>query len=132
MHVAYQGLGDEAGAEGATVAVESWVSVSAERQKCAGEARYRAAELPDGDIRERMFLAWARGGGATNSRFRIQGSKFKVLQDSDDEQGVLGCQNPSQPGARQGELPRAARERVARDSHLGVPVDGEEAGTYHA
>ena len=57
MHVAYQGLGDEAGAEGAAVAVESWVSVSVECQKRAGEARYRAAELPDGNFRQRVFLA---------------------------------------------------------------------------
>ena len=66
MHVAYQGFGDEAGAEGAAVAVESWVSVSAECEECAGEAGYRVAELPDGDIRERLFLAWTRGGGATS------------------------------------------------------------------
>ena len=61
MHVAHQGFGDEAGDEGATVAVESWVSISAEREERAGEAGYRAAGVSDGDIRQRLFLAWARG-----------------------------------------------------------------------
>ena len=45
MHVSYQGFGDEAGAESATVAVESWVPVSAEREERAGEAGYRAAAI---------------------------------------------------------------------------------------
>ena len=58
MHVAYQGFGDEAGDEGAAVAVESRVSVQAEREECAGEAGYRAAALPHGDLRERVLLAW--------------------------------------------------------------------------
>ena len=58
MHVAYQGFGDEAGAEGAAVAVESWVSIQIERQKRAGEAGHRAAAVSDGNIRERVLLAW--------------------------------------------------------------------------
>lgn len=59
MHVAYTFEGDEAGDEGAAVVVESWLSVSAEREKCAGEAGYRVAELPDSDFRQWMLLARA-------------------------------------------------------------------------
>lgn len=68
MHVAYQGFGDEAGAEGAAVAVESWVSVSAECEERAREAGHRAAALPHGDIRQRVFLARTRcaASGRTN------------------------------------------------------------------
>ena len=66
MYVAHQGQGDEAGALGAEVAVGAWVSVSAQREVGAGEAGYCVAAVPDGDIRQRMLLAWARGGGATS------------------------------------------------------------------
>ena len=58
MHVAYQGFGDEAGNEGAALAVESWVSISAERQECARKAGHRVASVSDGDIRQRVLLAW--------------------------------------------------------------------------
>ena len=73
MHVAYQGFGDEAGAEGAAVAVESWVSVSAECQKRAGEARYCAAELPDGDIRQWVF--WH----GHETELKIENGELKII-----------------------------------------------------
>ena len=53
MYVADTQQGDEAGDEGAEVAVESRVSVQAECQKCAGEAGHRDAALPHGNIRQR-------------------------------------------------------------------------------
>ena len=61
MHVAYTQQGNEAGAEGAAVAVESWVSVSAECEERAREAGYRAKTVQDGDICQRVLLAWTRG-----------------------------------------------------------------------
>lgn len=66
MHVAYQGQGDEAGVEGAAVAVGAWVSVSAKREERAGEDGHRVAELSDGDICQWVLLARARGGGVTS------------------------------------------------------------------
>ena len=57
MHVAYQGLGDEAGAVGAAVAVGAWVSVQAKRKECAWEAGHRVEDLQDGNIRQRVLLA---------------------------------------------------------------------------
>ena len=60
MHVAHSFEGDKAGDEGAAVAVESWVSVSAERQERAGEAGHSVAALPHGHLRERMLLARAQ------------------------------------------------------------------------
>ena len=61
MYVADTQQGDEAGGEGAKVAVESWVPVSAQREVGAGEAGYRDAAVQDGDIREWVFLARTRG-----------------------------------------------------------------------
>ena len=55
-----KGSGDEAGAEGAAVAVGAWVSVPTERQKCSRQAGHRAAALPHGDIRQRVLLARTR------------------------------------------------------------------------
>lgn len=46
-----------------------------------------------------------------------------MLQDSDDEQGVLGRKNPSQPRARPGELSYAAGERMAGHRYLGMPTE---------
>ena len=54
MHVAYTQQGNEAGAEGAAVAVESWVSVSAECQIGARKAGYCVAGVQDGNIRQRV------------------------------------------------------------------------------
>jgi hypothetical protein len=57
MHVAHSLEGDKTGDESATVAVEPRVSLPAQREVGAGEARHRDAALPDGDIRQRMLLA---------------------------------------------------------------------------
>ena len=65
LYVADSQQGNEAGDEGAEVAVGARVSLSAERQIGAGEAGHRDAALPHGDIRQRVLLAWARGDGVT-------------------------------------------------------------------
>ena len=66
MYVADTQQRDEAGDEGAEMAVESWVSVSAQREVGAGKARHRDAAVQDGDIRKRMLLAWTWGDGVTS------------------------------------------------------------------
>lgn len=52
--------GYEAGDEDSVVAARARVSVSAVRQGVAGNARCCAAEIRDGDFRERLFLASAQ------------------------------------------------------------------------
>ena len=88
------------------MAVESRVPLPAECEERPGKARYRDAALPHGDIRERVLLALTRG----------------VLQDTQHKSGVLGREDTEEPGARPGELPCAAGERLAGDRHLGVPT----------
>lgn len=58
MYVAHPQQGHKARAEGAAVAVESRVPLSAQREECAREAGYCDAALPHGDIRQRVLLAW--------------------------------------------------------------------------
>ena len=62
MHVAYTLEGNEAGDEGAQVAVGAWVSVSVECQVGAGETGYCAEGVQDGDICEWVLLAWTWRG----------------------------------------------------------------------
>ena len=57
--------GHEAGTEGAAVAVEPWVSLQAEREVGAREARHRDAEVQDSDIRQRVLLARSFGEAVT-------------------------------------------------------------------
>ena len=57
MYVAHTKQGHEAGAEGATVAVEPRVSLQAECEVGAGEAGHRDATVQDGHLREWMLLA---------------------------------------------------------------------------
>ena len=60
--------GHEAGAEGAAVAVESRVSIQAEREVGAWEAGHRDAAVQDGYLRERMLLARTQCGVATSEK----------------------------------------------------------------
>ena len=57
MHVAHTQPGDEAGDGGPMVALGARVQVQTERQERAGQAGHRDAEVQDGDIRQRLFLA---------------------------------------------------------------------------
>ena len=59
LHVAYPQQGDEAGDNGPEMAVGARIPVQAERQERAGQAGYCYAQIPDGDLRRRLFLARA-------------------------------------------------------------------------
>ena len=61
MHVTHTQQGDEAGNGGEEMAVGAWVPIQAECEKRAGPAGHCDAEVQDGDIRQRMFLARTRG-----------------------------------------------------------------------
>ena len=59
MHVADTQQGDEAGNGGEEMAVGARIPVQAECEERAGQAGHCDAQVQDGDIRQRMFLAWA-------------------------------------------------------------------------
>lgn len=55
-----------------------------------------------------------------------------LLQDSDDEPGVLGGEDSEEPKARPGELPSAAGERMAGHRYLGMPTEARPHRPHHA
>ena len=93
------------------------IPVSIEREIGSWEARYRDAALQDGDFCQRMLLA----------RTRL----WKIAY-AEKQHRLLGSENRPQPQSRRGELPAAAGEWMARDSHLGVPTDAQIHRAHHA
>lgn len=106
----------------------AWLSLPAQCRERAGQGRHRDAQVSDGHLRERLLLARPRrrhGGGQCRR-------KFEMLQNPEDQPGVLGEQDPSQPAARQGQLPSAVRQRLAGDSGLGVPAGAQAQRKHYA
>lgn len=60
MYVADTQQGDEAGNGGKEMAVGAWIPIPAECEKRAGQAGHCDAEVQNGDIRQRLFLARTR------------------------------------------------------------------------
>ena len=61
LHVTDTQQGDETGDGGKAVAVGARIPISAECEERARQAGHRNAEIQDGDIRQRLFLARTRG-----------------------------------------------------------------------
>ena len=61
------------------MAVGTWLQVSAECQECAWQAGHCDAQVQNGDIRQRLFLARARGLPAV----RTAENQYDVLADED-------------------------------------------------
>ena len=55
-----------------------------------------------------------------------------LLQDSDDEPRILGGEDTKEPRTRPRELPPSAGQRLAGDSHLGMPTDTKETRPHDA
>ena len=61
MHVTDTQQGDEAGNGGSAMAVGARIQIPTECEERAGQAGHCDAEIQDGDIRQRLFLARTRG-----------------------------------------------------------------------
>lgn len=77
--------------------------------------RHRAAQVPDGRLRKRVFLAWAR---------------VRVLLIPQVERGFLGEKDRTQPRARPERGGGFAAYGVARHPDMGMPAQAEGAGGY--
>jgi hypothetical protein len=60
MYVTHTQQGDEAGNGGEEMAVGARIQIPAECEKRAGQTGHCDAEVQDGDIRQRLFLARTR------------------------------------------------------------------------
>jgi len=65
-----------------------------------GDSGPGVEEIQDMHLRERVLLARTPCDGVTGSRCRVHGSRFCVLQDSENEQGVLGGEDSEEQGTR--------------------------------
>lgn len=61
LHVTYTQQGDQAGNNREEMAVGTRISLPIERQERAREAGHRHAQIQNGNIRQRLFLARPRG-----------------------------------------------------------------------
>lgn len=77
--------------------------------------RHRAAQVPDGRLRKRVFLAWAR---------------VRVLLIPQVERRFLGEKDRTQPRARPERRGGVAAYRMARHPDMGMPAQAEGAGGY--
>lgn len=77
--------------------------------------RHRAAQVPDGRLRKRVFLAWAR---------------VRLLLIPQVERRFLGKQDRAQPRARPERRGGFAAYRMARHPDMGMPAQAEGAGGY--
>ena len=118
MHVTHTQPGNEAGNGGEEMAVGARVSVSAERQERAGQAGHSDAEVQDGDICQRLFLARARG--------------MQQVRDAEKQHRFLANEDHPQPRTRPPELRHPFAERLAGDCALGMPVGQGHIRNNHA
>ena len=110
-HVAGAEQGHGAGEADSVIAVRTRVSVPAVRQDVAGNAGHRAAEIRDGDFRERLLLASAQ--------------KLFPRDDAGDAPRILGGEVRAQRRARRAFPQGAPPPRLARDRRLGMPREGD-------
>ena len=103
--------GHGAGEADSVAAARTRVSVSAVRQVVAGNAGHRAAEIRDGDFRERLLLASAQG--------------LFPRDDAGDAPRILGGEVRAQRRARRAFPQGAPQPRLARDRRLGMPREGD-------
>ena len=61
LHVAYTQQGNQAGNACEEMAVGTRISLPAECQERTGQAGHRHAQIQNGNIRQRLFLARSRG-----------------------------------------------------------------------
>lgn len=110
--------GHGAGEADSVAVARARISLSAVRQVVAGNAGHRAAEIRDGDFRERVLLASTQG-----------------LFPRDDAGGasrVLGGEVRAQRRARRAFPQGAPPSRLARDRRLGMSREGNSVASRAA
>ena len=91
------------------MAVGARIPIPAECQERAWQAGHRDAQVQDGDIRQRLFLARTRG--------------VQAVRIAEDQHGVLAGKDRTEQGTRPAERRNASRQRLASDYVVGVQPD---------
>ena len=82
------------------------IQIQAQPSTLARKTRHRIAQIPYVHLREWLLLARSR--------------RMQILQDAEDEYGVLGEENLTQQGKRPGGTETAGKDEVALHHRLGV------------
>ena len=88
------------------MAVGTRIQIQAECEKRAGQARHCDAEIQDGDIRQRLFLARTR--------------EMQQVRNAEKQYGLLAGEDRPQQATRSTELPNVDRCKLASDCDMGV------------
>ena len=100
------------------MAVGARIQIPAECQERAGQAGHCDAQVQNGDIRQRLFLAWARG--------------VQAVRIAENQHGILAGKDRTEQGTRPAERRTAPRQRLASDYIVGVQPDQRPARTDYA
>lgn len=100
------------------MAVDARIQIQAECQERAGQAGHRDAQVQNGDIRQRLFLARAR--------------KLQAVRTAEDQHGVLAGKDRTEQGTRPAKRRTAPRQRLASDYIVGVQPDKRPTRTHYA
>jgi hypothetical protein len=100
--------------------VETGVQVQVEPQTLARPSRSGAPQIPHLHLCEWLFLAWTQGDGIIGPRFRVQGSRFCLLQDSENKQGILGEEDSQEQGTRHGRTKEVGSNGLALHDYMGM------------
>ena len=100
------------------MAVDARIQIPVECQERAGQAGHCDAQVQDGDIRQRLFLARAR--------------RLQAVRTAEDQHGVLAGKDRTEQGTRPAERRNAPRQRLASDYVVGVQPDQKPTRTHYA
>ena len=100
------------------MAVGTRIPLSVECQERTREAGHRHAQVQNGNIRQRLFLARSRG--------------MQAVRPAKDQHRLLANQNSPQPRARPTEPRRTNASRLASNRPVAMQVNQTGIGNYHA
>lgn len=100
------------------MAVGTRIQVQAECQERAGQAGHRDAQVQNGDICQRLFLARTRG--------------VQAVRIAENQYGILAGKDRTEQGTRPAERRTAPRQRLASDYIMGVQPDKRPNRIHYA
>ena len=100
------------------MAVDARIQIPVECQERAGQAGHCDAQVQNGDIRQRLFLARARG--------------VQTVRTAENQHGVLAGKDRTEQGTRPAEQRTAPRQRLASDYIMGVQPDKRPNRIHYA
>ena len=100
------------------MAVGARIPLPAQCQERTGQAGHRHAQIQNGYLRQRLFLAWTR--------------RLQAVCSAENQYRFLAGEDRPQPRTGPTELQRTDASRLASNRHLAMQLDQTEIGSHHA